>query len=141
MPVPPAASPPNGKETVLLNVVLPDIPGPYELFVDVVEEGVCWFSDRGSPPLVCQVQVLAGTGKSWQYQALVEQAYLALLGRKPEPETAAHWQQMLEAGGQLEWLLTELCQVESPKQGRRLERRLKRLRTELLVDIEAMVAT
>jgi pyruvate-formate lyase-activating enzyme len=140
MPVPPAASPPGGKETVLLNVVLPDIPGSYELFVDVVEEGVCWFSDRGSPPLVCQVQVLAGTGKAWQYQALVEQTYLALLGRKPELERAAHWQQVLEAGGQLEWLLAELCQAEEPEQGRRLERRLRSLRKELLVDIEAMVA-
>jgi hypothetical protein len=140
MPVPPAVSPPGGKETVLLDVVLPDIPGSYELFVDVVEEGVCFFSDRGSPPLVCEVQALAGAAKSWQYQALVEQAYLALLGRKPEPEAIARWQQVLEAGGQLEWLLAELCQIAAPQQGPRLERRLRRLRKELLADIEAMAA-
>ena len=68
MPVPPAASLPGGKETVLLEVLLPDTPGLYELFVDVVEEGVCWFSDRGSPPLVCEIQVLAGIAKAWQYR-------------------------------------------------------------------------
>jgi pyruvate-formate lyase-activating enzyme len=140
MPVPPAVSPPGGKETVLLNVVLPDIPSTYELFVDVVEEGVCWFSDRGSSPLVCEVQVLSGAAKSWQYQALVEQAYLALLGRKPEPEAVARWQQVLEAGGQLEWLLAEVCQNVGPEQSARVEKRLRRLRKELLADIEVMVA-
>jgi hypothetical protein len=140
MLLPPAVSSPGGKETVLLDVLLPDTPGLYELFVDVVEEGVCWFSDRGSPPLVCEVQVLAGAAKSWQYQALVERAYLALLRRKPDPEAVADWQQKLEAGGQLESLLTEVCQAEAPEQGRRMERRLRRLRKKLLADIEAMVA-
>ena len=87
---------------MLLDMVLPDTPGLYELFVDVVEEGVCWFSDWGSPPLVCEIQVFAGAAKSWQYQMLVEQASLALLGQKPEPEAVAHWCQALEAGGRLE---------------------------------------
>ncbi len=140
MPVPPAVSPPGGKETVLLEVLLPDTPGLYELFVDVVEEGVCWFSDRGSPPLVCEVQVRAGAAKAWQFQVLAERAYLALLGRKPEPEELAHWQQVLEPGGRLEWLLAEAWQALEPQQGRRLEKRLRRLRKELLADIEAMNA-
>jgi hypothetical protein len=140
MPVPPAVSPPGGKETVLLDVMLPEAPGLYELFVDVVEEDVCFFSDRGSPPLVCEVQVLAGAAKPWQYQALVEQIYLAVLGRKPEPETVARWQQVLEAGGQLEWLLAEACQAAAPQRNRQLEKRLKKLRRELLADIDATLA-
>jgi pyruvate-formate lyase-activating enzyme len=140
LPVPPAALPPGGKETVLLDVSLPDTPGLYELFVDVVEEGVCWFSDRGSPPLVCEIQVLAGAAKAWQYQVLVERAYLALLGRKPAPEVVAHWQQVLEAGGRLESLLAEVCQAAAPQQGRRLGKRLRRLRKAVLTDIEAMIA-
>jgi pyruvate-formate lyase-activating enzyme len=138
LPVPPAALPPGGKETVLLDVSLPDAPGLYELFVDVVEEGVCWFSDRGSPPLVCEIQVLAGVAKAWQYQVLVERAYLALLGRKPGPEAVAHWQQVLEAGGRLESLLAEVCQAAAPQQERRLGKRLRRLRKAVLTDIEAM---
>jgi pyruvate-formate lyase-activating enzyme len=139
IPMPPSVLLPGGKETVLLDVVLPDTPGLYELFVDVVETGVCWFSDRGSPPLVCEVQVLAGAAKSWQYQVLVERAYLALLGWKPELEAVAHWQQVLAAGGRLEGLLAEICQAAAPEQERRLEKRLRRLRKELLADIEAMV--
>jgi hypothetical protein len=141
MPVPPAALPPGGKETVLLEVLLPETPGLYELFVDVVEEGVCFFSDRGSPPLVCEIQVVDGAAKAWQYEALVEHAYLGLLGRKPEPEAISHWQQVLEAGGRLEWLLTEVCQAAAPEQSTRLEKRLRRLRKALLAEIEAMMAT
>jgi hypothetical protein len=39
-------------------VPLPEGPGRYELFVDVVEEGVCWFSDRGSAPLALPLEAL-----------------------------------------------------------------------------------
>jgi pyruvate-formate lyase-activating enzyme len=140
MPMPPSVLPSGGKETVLLEVLLPDTPGLYELFVDVVEEGVCWFSDRGSPPLVCEVHVVAGAAKAWQDQVLAERVYRALLGRRPEPEAVAHWHHVLEAGGRLEGLLTEVCQAAPPEQGRHLEKRLRRLRKELLADIEAMVA-
>jgi hypothetical protein len=113
----------------------------FTIFVDVVEEGVCWFSDRGSPPLVCEIQVLDGPAKAWQDQVLAERAYLTLLGQKPEPEAVARWRQVLAAGDRLEMLLAEVCQAAAPKQGRRLEKRLRRLRKELLTDIEAMVAT
>jgi hypothetical protein len=130
---------PGGKETVLLDVELPNTPGSYELFVDVVEEGVCWFSERGSPPLVCEIQALAGTAKAWQYQVLAERAYLTLLGQKPVAEAVDHWQGVLEVGGRLEWLLADICRDATALQGRRLERRLRRLRKELLADIEAMV--
>jgi hypothetical protein len=141
MPLPPAVSPAGGKETVLLEVALPDTPGAYELFVDVVEEGVCWFSDRGSPPLVCDIHVLAQEAKAWQDQILVERAYLELLGRKPEPEAVAHWHQVLEAGGRLEGLLAEVCQAAPAERSRGLERRMRHLRKGLLADIEAMTET
>ena len=140
LPVPPAALLPGGKETVLLDVLLPDTPGLYELFVDVVEEGVCWFSDRGSAPLVCELQVRAGAAKAWQYEVLAERAHLALLGQKPEPEVVSHWQQVLESEGRLEWLLAEVCQAAAPQQISLLEKRLRHLRKELLADIEAMMA-
>jgi hypothetical protein len=140
MPMPPAVTPPGGKATVLLDVPLPNAPGLYELFVDVVEEEVCWFSDRGSPPLVCEIEVLASPVKSWEYSVLAERSYQALLGQKPAAEAAAHWQHALEAGGQLEGLLAEICQAAELAQGRHLERRLRRLRKKLLADIEAMVA-
>jgi hypothetical protein len=138
--VPPSALPPGGKATVLLDVELPETPGLYELFVDVVEEGVCWFSDRGSPPLVCEMQVVTGISTAWQYEVLVERTYRALVGQKPEPEVVTHWQQVLEAGNRLEQLLAEVCHASAPEHSHRLEKRLKRLRKKLLADIEAMAA-
>jgi hypothetical protein len=141
MPVPPPIARPGGKGTVLFDVVLPDTPGLYELFLDVVEEDVCWFSDRGSPPLICEVEVLAGASKPWKYRALVERAYGALLEREPRPEEVAHWQKVLEDGGRLEWLLSDLCQAAAPHQSRQLQKRLKILRRALLADIETILAT
>ncbi|HYW70050.1 MAG TPA: hypothetical protein VE961_03390 [Pyrinomonadaceae bacterium] len=40
-----------------LPVTAPDAPGQYRLLIDVVQEGVAWFSDKGSPPLVFDVSV------------------------------------------------------------------------------------
>ena len=48
---------PSGRDTVLLRATLPEQPGEYKLILDVVREWVCWFSDRGSPPLICTVHV------------------------------------------------------------------------------------
>jgi hypothetical protein len=56
--VAPPALPPGASVTLEARVALPDEPGPYELFVDAVEEGVCWFSDRGSTPLALRLDVL-----------------------------------------------------------------------------------
>jgi pyruvate-formate lyase-activating enzyme len=139
MPIPPAVSTPGGKETVLLDVVLPDTPGLYELFVDVVEEGVCYFSDRGSPPLVCEIEVVPGVPRPWRYRALVERAYRTLLGREPKSEEVDHWQKVLEDGGQLEWLFSRLSQAAAAHHSRQLEKRLKKLRRDLLADINAIL--
>ena len=47
-----------GVATVVdLPVRVPAIPGSYLLEVDLVEEGVCWFADRGSVPLRIAVAV------------------------------------------------------------------------------------
>jgi pyruvate-formate lyase-activating enzyme len=53
----PPALLPGTSVTLDADVPLPESPGLYELFVDVVEEGVCWFSDRGSAPLSLPLSV------------------------------------------------------------------------------------
>jgi hypothetical protein len=55
--LPQGAARPGGRDTVLLPVKLPDQPGDYKLVLDVVQEWVAWFSDRGSPPLVLTVHL------------------------------------------------------------------------------------
>ena len=51
VPIAPPSLAPGEAVTLDARVPLPGRAGRYELFVDVVEEGVCWFSDRGSAPL------------------------------------------------------------------------------------------
>ncbi len=47
-----------GEETTLpLQITAPATPGEYVLEIDVVQEGVGWFKDRGSTPLRIRVQV------------------------------------------------------------------------------------
>lgn len=55
----PPELPPGASVALDARVPLPDAPGRYELFVDVVEEGVCWFSDRGSAPLALPLEATA----------------------------------------------------------------------------------
>jgi hypothetical protein len=49
---------PHGKGTVILVVDLPSEAGTYRLLIDLVQEWVCWFSDRGSSPLDFTVDVV-----------------------------------------------------------------------------------
>lgn len=55
--LPNAAARPNRCASMKLIAKLPERPGQYEIVIDVVHEGVCWFSDRGSLPLVLSLNV------------------------------------------------------------------------------------
>ena len=54
----PADVEPGAAVTVPLRVTAPGRPGVYGLEVDLVQEGVCWFADRGSPVARRHVVVL-----------------------------------------------------------------------------------
>jgi pyruvate-formate lyase-activating enzyme len=140
IPVPPACARPGGKGRVLLDVVLPETPGRYELFLDVVENGVCWFSDRSSPPLVCEVEVTAGPRQCWDYLPIVERTYQVLLGRDPDAEGLAYWLRYLEDGGSVQGFMAEVCRIEGLRPHRRLQKQNQQLSRALLADIEAMRA-
>jgi hypothetical protein len=55
-----APLPPGGSATLRLPVRAPASPGDYRLQVDLVEEGVAWFEDRGAERLVIPVRVRPG---------------------------------------------------------------------------------
>ena len=52
---------PGRRAKVRLAVTAPETPGNYLLAVDVVQEGVGWFADRGSTAVTVPVRVVAGT--------------------------------------------------------------------------------
>jgi organic radical activating enzyme len=55
--LPVGVSRPGGRDMVQLWVTVPAQPGQYKLILDVVHEWVCWFSERGSPPLLLSLHV------------------------------------------------------------------------------------
>ncbi len=58
-------------QTAVVDLVIqaPAKPGSYVLELDMVEEGVCWFGDRGSPTRRLPVHVAAAPGKRWSVLA------------------------------------------------------------------------
>lgn len=62
IPVPAGARVPGGTGSVLLDVAAPATPGSYQVTVDLVEEGVCWFSERGSEPASILLEVSDADG-------------------------------------------------------------------------------
>jgi hypothetical protein len=102
VPLPEGAIPPGGQDTLLVDFTVPSVPGQYEIFVDVVESGVCWFSERSSPPLICSLEVRASPADTWNVGALVDVLYRVLLHRAPDPDGRAYWEAILRAGHPLE---------------------------------------
>jgi hypothetical protein len=49
--------PPGGETEMTLAVTAPQTPGEYTLEIDLVHEGVTWFSERGAQPLRLQLRV------------------------------------------------------------------------------------
>jgi hypothetical protein len=49
--------PPGGETQMTLIVNAPRTPGDYTLEIDMVHEGVTWFSERGARPLRLSVRV------------------------------------------------------------------------------------
>lgn len=52
---------PGASECVIVQLAAPSSPGRHELKIDLVEQGVAFFSERGSPPLIVELQVAALT--------------------------------------------------------------------------------
>ena len=55
----PAVVAPGERAEVTLRVQAPAEPGRYQLVLDVVQEGVRWFADAGSVPLIVAATVVA----------------------------------------------------------------------------------
>jgi len=98
----------GGRETVLLDITLPPAPFEGELFVDVVEDGICWFSDRSSAPLVAKVRSRAGERTPLYERQLATRAFELLLERGPDPEGLAYWTRVLATGRPLELFFRDM---------------------------------
>jgi hypothetical protein len=107
LPVPDAALPAGGAATALYDGFAPADPGPYELFFDLVDDGLAWFHERGSRPAVCRLQV-GGDARRWEGGALAVSALAAVNGCAPD-ESATDWaRHHVESGQPIEALLADI---------------------------------
>ncbi len=101
--VPPGV-PPGTELTFFAEVDLPQTRGSYHLLFDLVEDQVCWFSERGSTPAICDLEVTTVAGSNLHPPELVEVALAALRGAASD-EAIAEARTKLAAGGAIEDLL------------------------------------
>ena len=56
-PMLPQAVPPGQTVNLEIQLVAPAAPGTYTISIDLVDQHVCWFEERGSQPLVLSFEV------------------------------------------------------------------------------------
>jgi len=92
----------GGVAGLLYDLPVPNEPGSYVLAFDVVEEGVRWFSERGSPLATIPFAVEPAGGSAWNPGPLVDLVHRVHLGRSPGNEELSFCSAELLAGTPLE---------------------------------------
>jgi len=72
----PADVPIGGTVTVPATIATPTKPGPYALQLDLVREGVTWFSTAGAPPGSVTVAITSGLAASYAPTASAQSTFL-----------------------------------------------------------------
>jgi pyruvate-formate lyase-activating enzyme len=111
IPIPPLARPAGGQDVAILDFELPAEPGGYHLVVDVVEDDVCWFSERGSTPLFVELCVTAGAPVPWDPSRTLEAVYGAFLRQPPDREGRSYWMSRLQTGLPVEHFIESFREV------------------------------
>jgi hypothetical protein len=98
---PPVAAPSGGRVTFDAVVEMPPAPGPWLLQWDMVEEGVCWFSQvQLTPPRETVVVVLPDGAAAWPGWAAATAVLLLAVGG-----LRGWWSRRLAAAADLLWLV------------------------------------
>ena len=114
LPLPGAVRRAGGHARLPLDGRAPETPGRYRLLVDVVEEGVTWFSERGSAPASIALEVDAAAPEAWSATATASAAARALLGEEPSAAELELWAGELARGTPTATWLSWLAERLSP---------------------------
>jgi MoaA/NifB/PqqE/SkfB family radical SAM enzyme len=103
----PAGVLPETELVLFADLELPRETGSYHLLFDLVEEGVCWFSERGSSPALCAIEVRSEPAPWLRPSDLVAPA-LSALDRAVDGSALDSARRSLLAGFALEDQLIDL---------------------------------
>lgn len=124
VPVPLAARPAGARAPLLVDGWAPDRPGHYELTLDVVEEGVAWFHERGSAAMRARLDVSAEAPPlPFAPAELAADLALALVDEPVPDWQRAEWAAELAAGTPIATLATWIA-----SRGGKADDELRRLR-------------
>ncbi len=118
IPVSAAARRAGGAADLLIDGWAPAEPGSYQLFLDVVEEGVTWFHERGSAPARVRLDVLADAmAVSFEPVALAAELGAQLVDRPVPDWQLAEWAGLLAAGTPIatlaSWIMAGVAAVDT----------------------------
>lgn len=115
VPVPPAARPAGASATVLIDGRAPAQAGSYELFLDVVEEGVSWFHERGSAPARVKLDVFTEAGSvTFEPYALAAELGAVLADRTVPDWQLSEWAGLLASGTPIATLASWILGTPAP---------------------------
>ncbi len=103
----PAGVEPGSELVLFAEIELPERPGGYHLFLDLVEDQVCWFSERGSSPALCALEVDDASTTALRPRDAVAPALDLLAGAVGASELGEA-RAGLASGGAIEDLLLDL---------------------------------
>ena len=130
---------PGRSQTVRLDLQIPAGDTPLRLLVDLVEEGVCWFSERGATPLGLVVERAAPASAVESWSQLLATAYVGVAGHAPGHEDARYWTGALGAGWRFESLLEVLTIAADAREAAARRERSRVVRRRLLDRAALMV--
>jgi pyruvate-formate lyase-activating enzyme len=118
VPIPLPARLAGGSADLLIDGLAPAEPGSYELFLDVVEEGVTWFHERGSAPARIRLEVSADAAAAiYEPAALATELALHLADQPIPAWQLAEWAGLLAAGTPIatlsSWILASVAEANA----------------------------
>jgi pyruvate-formate lyase-activating enzyme len=108
LPLPVESLAPGEETRVYTDLALPDEAVAHQLLVDVVEPDVCWFSERGSQPLLLTLEPVAAPAREWSWDEATAAAFDLLLDEPPGEGACEYWRDQLRSGQPLEVWLDEI---------------------------------
>jgi hypothetical protein len=127
VPLPEQCGRPGGRSWVVVDGTAPSEPGRYRLYFDLVHEGIGWFSDRSSSPVVCRLDVGPAAP---QADAIpdVPAVFRHVASRPPDEAELSCWRESLARGTSTETLMHGLTRaLPAPDRQRRTNRARRHL--------------
>ena len=107
--LPPPAITPGGVGVVLFDFWTPKEKGIFQLLIDIVEEDVCWFNERGSQPLVLTLDTFSTDHRDLDWNLIISEVWDAFFKHQPDKQGRLYWYNYFHQGNPFQNFLLDIC--------------------------------